>query len=128
MHGPGFGSNPKVSNRVNHLQENSTTSLGSVASHARAHALLAWGTVRFLLVDDSVQRVGSWSQGLDTPRAMILGGTTLYLGAKDRVVALDAATGSTLNAFDVDGTVHNLVLANGRLFASTSSGRIYAFQ
>ena len=89
---------------------------------------MASGSDRYLLVDDSVQCVGAWSRSLDTPRVMILGGATLYVGARDRVVAVDAATGSVLNTLAVDGTVYSLALANGRLIASTSSGNIYAFQ
>lgn len=59
--------------------------------------------------------------------AMALSGDVLYLGLENRVVAQDADTERELWSAPVEGVVRELAVANGRLLASTTAGRIYSF-
>jgi outer membrane protein assembly factor BamB len=65
---------------------------------------------------------------MEEPETLILGGTTLYVGGKNEIRCYHASSGSLLRTLPVEGVVHCLALADGRLFASTHSGKIYAFE
>ena len=70
----------------------------------------------------------SWTQGIDQPVTMILGGTTLFIGAKNQVIAIDTTTGNVLKILPIDGTAYSLAIANNKLFVSTTTGKIYGFE
>jgi outer membrane protein assembly factor BamB len=113
--------------------ENSTTAPGVVASYDRAQAVLATSNATFLLVGENVvaknRSTGAvlWTRTAATPATFILGGTTLYVGGKNQVLALNADTGAVLATLPATGSVRVLALANGRLFASTDQGSIHCF-
>ena len=112
------------------MQESTASSRGSVGGLNYVNRILINGTDRYSLIRDAVQATGSqsWTQGIDQPVTMILGGTTLYVGAKNQVIAIDTANGNVLKILPIDGTAYSLAIANGKLFASTSTGKIYGFQ
>jgi outer membrane protein assembly factor BamB len=69
-----------------------------------------------------------WSTPIDaSPGALIIAGDTVVIGADGAVFLLDLGSGKLLQRFEVDGAVHDLAAADGRLFASTDSGRWYGF-
>jgi len=59
--------------------------------------------------------------------ALILAGDALFAGGKDRVVAIEATTGSKLWTGQVRGRSRGLAVANGRLLVSTDKGDIHCF-
>jgi outer membrane protein assembly factor BamB len=98
--------------------------------HSRAHRVLVNGSTRYYVIREAIQATGgsSWVQTMQEPETLILGGTTLYVGGKNEIRCYHASSGVLLRTLPVHGVVHCLALADGRLFASTHSGRIYAFQ
>jgi len=61
------------------------------------------------------------------PEAMIVADTSIVWGADRRVGVIDAATRQTTWSAEVDGMVHSLAAAAGRLYVSTDRGTIYCF-
>ena len=86
----------------------------------------------FLIKDKvrAVNRSGGatrWFGSLEGANTLALAGTTLFVGGKNRVIALDSSNGNELWTAVVTGEVHSLAVANGKLFASTSSGWLSGF-
>ncbi len=129
--GPGYGG--QYDQRATLLVEDDAATRTKIASHDRAHALLVSGGQTFLFIEDKVLAknrstgVTSWMKDAEKAAAMIVGGTTLYVGARNQVLALDPANGSLLKSLSTTGDVYSLSLANGRLFASTTRGVIHCF-
>jgi len=125
FHGPGHRGP-----RVDHMQESNASTLADVAKLNFVSRILIEDSTRFTIVRDAVRATGtnSWIQGIDQPVTMILGGTTLYVGAKNKVIAFNKTNGNVLKIFPVDGTAYSLAIANNKLFASTTTGKIYAFE
>ena len=125
-HGPGHNS----SNRVDHMSESTASSRSLATRHDYLNRIIVNGSDQYKMIRDSVTASGvsSWTQGVGKPVSMILGGTTLYVGARKKVLAIDTATGNVLKTFNVEGDAYSLAIANGKLFASTSAGKIYCFQ
>ncbi len=69
----------------------------------------------------------AWRTPCDANSALIVAGTLAFVGGVDEVLAYDTETGEQLWKANVDGDARGLAVANGRLFASTSSGKIFAF-
>ncbi len=127
FHGPGHF----YSARVDHMQESTASTRAEVAKLNYVSRILVDNSGnRFAILRDSVKATGAntWTQGIEQPVTLILAGTTLYVGAKDQVVAIDSTNGTVLKILPVDGTAYSLAVANGKLFASTSTGKIYAFE
>lgn len=59
--------------------------------------------------------------------ALIVAGPVAYIGAKERIVGLNISTKKVDWSANVAGTVRALAAANGRLYAATDKGAIYAF-
>ncbi|MBN2377747.1 MAG: PQQ-binding-like beta-propeller repeat protein [Sedimentisphaerales bacterium] len=69
-----------------------------------------------------------WSVPGDSPYYyLILAGDTLFAGGTNKVTAHNPATGAELWSRSVQGHVRGLAAANGRLFVSTDTGKIYMF-
>lgn len=68
-----------------------------------------------------------WKRPLDAPYAMILAADVLFLGGQDRIWALSASDGDVLWQHALEGRIYGLAAANGRLYASSSTGAIYCF-
>jgi outer membrane protein assembly factor BamB len=58
----------------------------------------------------------------------IVAGTHLFLGGDNEVVALDSSTGNKVWSYTVDGEARGLAVADGALFVSTDTGKIYCFR
>ncbi len=130
IHGPGHGNNSWAGSRTFHLQETDTTTSASITRHSRAHRMLVNGSNRYVIIRDAIQATGasSWVQTIPEANTLILAGTRLYVGGRNTVVAIDTASGTIARQWTVEGDVHALVMAGGRLFASTHSGRIHVFE
>jgi outer membrane protein assembly factor BamB len=68
-----------------------------------------------------------WNVSSSYGHALILAGTTLFAGGDDAVAAFSTINGSELWSHSVDGRVHGLAVAGGRLYVSTNRGTIHAF-
>ncbi|HID06787.1 MAG TPA: hypothetical protein EYP10_06530, partial [Armatimonadetes bacterium] len=68
-----------------------------------------------------------WKQPIECSDSMVLAGEVLFVGGRDKVIAVDAATGKELWRHKVDGRARGLAVANGRLFVSTNKGVIHCF-
>jgi len=130
IHGPGHGNNTWAKSRTFHLQESNAVSRANIARHSRAHRVLVNGSTRYYVIREAIQATGgrSWVQTMREPETLILGGTILYVGGRNEIRCFHASNGSLLRTLPVEGVVHCLALADGRLFASTHSGKIYAFE
>jgi outer membrane protein assembly factor BamB len=130
IHGPGHGNNDWAKSRTFHLQESNAITKADLTRHSRAHRVLVNGSTRYYVIREAIQATGgsSWVQTMQEPETLILGGSTLYVGGKNEIRCYHASSGVLLRTLPVHGVVHCLALADGRLFASTHSGRIYAFQ
>ena len=132
--GPGFGNSNFAKSRTNFIQETNTGNLGAVARHAEAHAVLATATTYHFLVKDKIHAVNRsggatrWLASMEGANTLALGGSTLFVGGQDKLAAFDSTTGTELWTAAAEGEVHALAIANGKLFASTSTGRIYCFE
>ncbi len=125
FHGPGHRGS-----RIDHMQESNASTRADVAKiNFVSRIIVDDSNNRFSIIRDSVKATGAntWVQGIEKPVTMILAGTTLYVGAKNQVVAIDSTNGTVLKILPVDGTAYSLAVANGKLFASTTTGKIYAF-
>lgn len=77
---------------------------------------------------DELSRVGlDWS--IDSPHEsrLIVAGDTLVSGGQDEVAAWNKATGEKRWSAKVDGEARGLVVSNGRLIVSTTTGDIICF-
>ena len=129
--GPSYG-NQYDSRRVR-LHEDDAASRTIVASHERANALLVSGAQSYVIIEGKVQAktrstaATVWTKDGERPNTMITGGTTLYVGGRNKVLCMDTVTGSLLKTLPATGDVFTLALANGRLFASTTRGVIHCY-
>ncbi len=69
----------------------------------------------------------TWNVSSTNGDALILAGTTLFAGGDNTVAAFSTTNGSELWSHSVDGRVHGLAVAGGRLYVSTNRGTIHAF-
>ena len=70
----------------------------------------------------------NWSVVCDDPYYyLIMAGDTLFAGGTNKVTAHNPATGAELWSRPVQGHVRGLAAANGRLYVSTDTGKIYMF-
>ena len=69
-----------------------------------------------------------WSVTCDSPYySLIMAGDVLYAGGTNKVAAHDGSSGDELWSKPVHGRARGLAAANGRLFVSTDTGKIYMF-
>jgi len=132
--GPGFGNSSFAKSRKTFIQETNANNLSAIVRHADAHAVLATATTFHFLIKEKISTVNrsggatKWLGTLAGANTLALAGTTLFVGGKNRVIALDSSNGRELWTAVVIGEVHSLAIANGKLFASTSGGKIYCYQ
>lgn len=132
--GPGFGNSDFAKSRKNFIQETNASNLSAVIRHADAHAVLATASTYHFLIKGKIRAVSrsngstKWLATLDGANVLALGGTTLFVGGRDIITALNVADGTELWTAAVAGEVHALAIANGKLFASTSRGNIYCYE
>jgi outer membrane protein assembly factor BamB len=75
-------------------------------------------------IEDAVY---SWRRPCALHDALILSGDYLYAGGNGDVTAAQARTGEEAWRAPVEGRACGLAVANGRLFVSTDTGKIYGF-
>ncbi|MFQ5734748.1 MAG: PQQ-binding-like beta-propeller repeat protein, partial [Planctomycetaceae bacterium] len=68
-----------------------------------------------------------WSRKSGLESSVIVAGNLVFVGGNGKLVAFDAATGKDRWSMSLDGDVRGLAAANGRLLASTTTGKIYCF-
>lgn len=68
-----------------------------------------------------------WRTACPFPHELILAGDLLYAGGNHSIAAFRTEDGGQAWTATVEGNVHGLAVANGRLFASTDLGKIYCF-
>ena len=92
--------------------------------------MLVNGSDRYVIVRDAVKASGSasWVRTLVEPDTLILAGNTLFVGGRNTVMAINKSDGSVVKQWEVDGDVHALAFADGRLMVSTHTGKIYGFE
>ncbi len=69
-----------------------------------------------------------WRQESDYYHSLILAGETLFAGGKGSIAAIDTKNGKIIWQYPVDGIVHGLAVADGRLFVSCDTGKIYCLK
>jgi outer membrane protein assembly factor BamB len=119
-------------------QYKTTLSLGNTLSaivcHSDAHAVLATPSTYHFLVKDKIRAVSrsngatQWLAILEGANTLAMGGTTLFVGGSNRITAVDSSNGNRLWSSAVKGEDHSIAIANGKVFASTSTGKIYCFE
>jgi len=68
-----------------------------------------------------------WSAKVAEPEAIILAGKHLIVGRPGEVLALGTEDGKTVWSANVDGVAKSLAVADGRLYVSTDTGKLYCF-
>jgi outer membrane protein assembly factor BamB len=68
-----------------------------------------------------------WRAACPYPHDLILAGDLLFTGGDNAIAAYDTKDGSVRWTAEVEGKVHGLAAANGRLYVSTDLGKIYCF-
>ncbi|MFV1968203.1 MAG: PQQ-binding-like beta-propeller repeat protein, partial [Pirellulaceae bacterium] len=82
-------------------------------------------------ISDQIQSIDEdnveWRAPCNANSSLIVAGTHVFVGGNHEVVAFDSSTGRQVWKAKLEGDARGLAAANGRLFVSTSTGRIYAF-
>ena len=68
-----------------------------------------------------------WRKPCTAESAVIVAGNLVLAGGADQVTAFDAETGKEVWKADVEGAARGLAVASGKLFVSTTEGKIYCF-
>ena len=124
FHGPG--------NKTGWITSSNPENQTQIASYGNAQAIVAYDQRIIMLTDDSLvatdhQRKPLWNVECDASFALLGAGNVLFTGGTDKIVAYALVDGTRLWQSSVSGKVHGLAFARGRLFATTDTGKIYAF-
>ncbi len=105
-----------------------------VAGYGRGSALIVGDRVSYMLADDELiasdlaTRKVLFQVQCEQRLSLVGTANAVFAGGEDSVAAFDTENGTRLWQRDVEGKVYGLAVANGRLFASTDTGAIYAFR
>ena len=91
--------------------------------------------VKMITSKHHLERIGDaphlkdrWSVKLDRePQTLIVAGKRIVAGMTGKVSVIDSASRKAVWSAKVDGTIHSLAVADGRLYASTDTGAVYCF-
>ncbi len=125
FHGPG--------NKTGWITGSNAQTKEKIATFGGGNVLVVRGDAAYLLTDTSIRAFDrktqetKWVAPSEFPYELILAGKTLFAGGLDRVAAFDAQTGKLVWQAPVEGKAQGLAVADGRLFVSTSEGRIHCF-
>jgi len=125
LHGPG--------NKTGWIVESNANTKDKIAQFNNGNAMVVSDKVAFLLTDESLSAINRrnqekiWSVSCNFPYELIMAGNTLFVGGDYEVAAFDSETGDMLWKDKVAGRAYGLVVANGKLFVSTTTGTIHAF-
>ena len=122
----------KVNDGGHEVREFNADTLDKIATHPGARQMVVSGNQAYMVTHDTLfamQRSGStiWSKSCDCPFALILAGDILFAGGTNVLRAYSISDGTELWSHAVKGRVRGLAAAEGNLYASTDTGRIYAF-
>jgi outer membrane protein assembly factor BamB len=68
-----------------------------------------------------------WQVANDCDAELVVCSNLVIAGGQDKVTVLDCSTGKTVWQTQVDGKARGLALANGRIYVSTDTGRLYCY-
>ncbi len=125
FHGPG--------NKAGWITGSNLQTRDVVATLQQAKAMVIDGSQSFMLTaqelvsSDFVAKQVRWRLPTDCTHALIKTGDVLILGGAGKVCAVDAEEGTLIWEHAVDGVTYGLAIADGRLFASTDKGTLFAF-
>ena len=68
-----------------------------------------------------------WSASVDCQGSVVVAGDKVYVGGKNVVSAIATDSRRIVWSHEIDETAYGLAAADGRLYVSTDSGRIYCF-
>jgi len=68
-----------------------------------------------------------WTVDVDCRGTVIVAGDKIYAGGKNVVHAVSTDAPTIVWSHEIEGTAHGLAVADGRLYASTDTGKIYCF-
>lgn len=80
-----------------------------------------------LIAMDRTKKKEQWKVDCPCHEALIMAGDLLLAGGPNLIAAFDAVSGEPRWQAEVEGTCKGLAVADGRLWATTDSGRIYCF-
>ena len=78
-------------------------------------------------LESLTQNAVKWRAESTYDSAMIQAGSVLVIGGPSRVALFDTATGRHIETLVVDGEARGLAVAEGRLYVSTTAGKVYCF-
>jgi len=76
---------------------------------------------------ENIKPTVTWQVPSDCDAELILSSNLVFAGGQEQVRAFDRQSGQEVWSAKVDGKARGLAIANGRLYVSTNSGRIYCF-
>ncbi len=83
---------------------------------------------KLLDIAEASQKCFRWTRKPGPVHEIIMAGTTIFAGGTNTVSALNGKTGKLIWSAEVTGRAYGLAVANGRLFVSTHTGKIYCFK
>ncbi len=125
LHGPG--------NKTGWITASKASTRERVATYAGGVAMAVAGGRSYLLTDqhlavsDLANKKMLWQTECREPLSMVVAKNVVFVGGQDQVVAYSIDTGQQQWAVRVHGRAYGLVLANGRLLASTDEGVLHCF-
>jgi len=120
----------RVRNKLKHEKDRLEKELKKTRDPARKsqiQAAVKEKKSRIKQTEASMARCFIWRSTVPEAREIILAGSTLFVGCRDRVAALSASSGKLLWEQEVPGTAYSLSVGEGRLFVSTDQGKILCF-
>lgn len=126
VHGPG--------NRTGWLTVSNVTTGKKTATHQRFISAAITADRRYFISEtrlaafDAKTGRALWEVPVQGGRSVIAAGAHVFVGARDRVVAVTSEDGKRVWSTSLGGAVESMAVADGALFASTDSGAIYCFR
>ncbi len=127
FHGSGADS------RLGGIASSNSKTRAPIATYKSGSAIVVVGDMSYMLTDDSliasdfVKRKHLWTADCPYPYCLVAAGDTLLIGGEDRIAGFDTASGKLVASHQVDGKAYGLAVAGGRLFVSTDTGAIMAY-
>ncbi len=108
-------------------QELATAAKTYETSRQEYQSLAASAASKQKELDDLTKDGVKWRTESPHESTMILAGDVLVVGGAGEVALFDVETGKPLETISVDAEVRGLACSNGRLYVSTTAGKIYCF-
>ncbi|MHC4517638.1 MAG: outer membrane protein assembly factor BamB family protein [Planctomycetota bacterium] len=75
----------------------------------------------------NIEPTVKWRAASDGEAELVICNNIVLVGGLDKVTAFDRDSGAKVCQMDVNGKARGLAVANGRLFVSTDTGKVYCF-